>query len=108
MKFIKKLLKLFRRILHGDVMRVLNDDVILMRTLNDDVIRTLNDDVVRILSDSIMRTLNDDIMHEINYMKTEIQYMKSVFAKREHLFDMAADIKNHISLLHDNNEKTRS
>jgi hypothetical protein len=100
MKFIKKLLKLVRRILHGDVMRVLNNDAALMRTLNDDV--------VRVLSDNVMRTLNDDIMREINYMKTEIQYMKSVFAKREHLFDMGADIKNHISLLHDNNEKIRS
>jgi hypothetical protein len=91
MKFIiKRLVKLIRRVINGEIMRVLNEDV------------------VHVLNDNVMRTLNDDIVREINHMKTEIQYMKSVFAKREHLFDMAADIKNHISLLHDNNEKTRS
>jgi hypothetical protein len=115
-KFIKKLLRLFRRILHGDVIRALNDNAVsisnanneIKHILNNDIMRILNEDVVRVLNDNVMRVLNDDVIREINHMKTEIQYMKSVFAKREHLFDMAADIKNHISILHNNNEKTRN
>jgi len=150
-KIIKKIMKLIRRIFHGDIIRILNDDVAhvlndkVVRVLNDDVVRVLNENVVKVLSDdvvrilnekvvhvlnddvvrvlnenvvrvlnenvvrtlneNVMRVLNDDIIREINHMKTEIQYMKSVFAKREHLFDMASDIKNYISILYKSNLK---
>ena len=118
-KIIKKILKLIRRILHGDIIRILNDDVVrvlnddvvrvlnenVVRVLNENVVRILNENVVRTLDENVMRVLNDDIIREINHMKTEIQYMKSVFAKREHLFDTASDIKNYISILYKSNLK---
>jgi len=79
MKFIKKLLKLVRRVLHGDITHVLNDEVLCK-------INHLESELQHIKSD--MTVLNGELQYmksDMNVSNDRVRYVWETFARREDL-----------------------
>jgi len=77
MRFIKKLLKFIRRVLHGEVLREINHLESEFQYIKSDI---------TVLNSDVMRVLHDEVLCKINHLESEFQHIKSDIAKQQNNF----------------------